>query len=592
MLMGHGLAGGYPFARPLYSFFLGWMHVLFGETLSAVLDAQTVFLALVPVVIYSLGARLLHPAAGLAAALLFIFRETNQALLGSEYTLSSFRLLMSETLMAGLLVAFSVSATKWLAKPESRKAALLTGALLGLATLVRTQGLLLGGVVIVFLLLRTYQMLRSFIAPSLLFLFGMLLVILPWMTRNFINSGWFSIDDRDFRNYIPQIFPSTSTANTGGNPISVETAPLSELSPSVTQETTEDSDKALVSPEVIASSEPSPSTQETPEIPQNLAIPPDRGLFLHIVSFLTNSNLSSLYQLPWKLDFNPTLKEYVANEIDSPLVHNPQLNKGQYAVLLAHLLVIAIGLTSTWNRQKFVGLLPAGIYLSYNLSSVAANYSGWRFIQPVDWAVLLYWAIGFVAIICYFLRINPWESKATHSILPGQKETPSFRLAVIMVLGLGLLMPIGETLFPKQALPDRASLLLQIEQSATNPNTREVFDLASDPETSITAGVLLYPELLITERDYMLSKVEHLWPSGQMLTFNVVSDQPRWYYAPDFEEVTLVKHYMPVIVVSCKTSISWSTPSDKQLPEAIAILVQAEQPYWLYINQSVPQTCN
>lgn len=580
MLLGHGLAGGNVLPRSLYSFLLGWIQVIFGTSLPTVLSVQTVLLALFPVTIYFLGVRLLHPAAGLAAALLLIFREHNQALLGSEYTLSSYRLLMSETLMAGLLAAFSVSTIKWLSKPESRTAALFTGALLGLAVLVRTQGLLLGGIVIAFLLLRTYRVIRSFIAPCTFFLLGLSLVLLPWMARNFINNGWFSIDDKDYRSYIPQATPITSVLSNDWTVASPEATPLPSPSPSGTQEPSE----------LFFNSSPVATRQ--PSEPQHLAIPMGKRGALHLVSLFTNNNLSSLYQLPWKLDLNSSLKAYVTGEIDTPLVGNPQLSRGHTVVLLVHLLVISIGLASAWKKHRFVGLVPASIYLGYNLSSVAASYSGWRFIQPVDWVLLLYWAMGFVAIVGHLLKTNQLEPKLADATPSNEQNAPSFKLAMIIVLALGLLMPIGENILPKNEVPNRAALLLQIEQNATMPNTQRVFELASDSGSNITGGVLLYPELLLTERDYMLNKLDRLWPAGQLLTFNIVSNIPRWYYAPNFEQTTLVEHQMSVIVVSCEVSYSWSTPSEGPLPEAIAILVQTEQPYWFYVNQSIPTTCD
>lgn len=568
MLLGQGLAGGHALPRPLYSFFVGWLHVLLGESLIAVLDVQTVILALIPAGIYLLGKRMFHPAAGLAAALLFIFRETNQALLSAEYTLVSVRMLMSEPFMVASLVAFSLSAAKWADRIESRPRALYAGALLGVSVLVRTQALLLGGAIVAFLLLKFSKDLRKSVAPLLLFLLGLVLVITPWAVRNFYTYGRFAIDDRNFSRYIPDTFTNASFS-AESIPDSIDFVPSSELSP------------------------------DTADPAQAQAWNFGRGLFGHTISLFTNNNLSALYQLPWKWNINQPLEEYVANEIDAPLLGNAQFTRTQIIILLVHLLVLTIGLAGAWKKNRFAGLLPAAIYLSYNLSSVAASYSGWRFIQPVDWILLLYWAIGFTACASHFLAPSPPAASEADTLAPKQERTSHFTWAVVAALVLGLLMPVGERIFPKQEPPDRAALIAQIEQHVLSPNTQKVLSLALNPESSIASGVLLYPQLLVTERDYLLNGVSGLWPNGiPLLTFNVVSDQVKWYHAPNFVQTMQVEHHMPVIVVGCEGTSNtrrWLPPTERNTqrwPRAIAILVQTEQPYWLYVSQSIPESCD
>jgi len=110
-------------------------------------------------------------------------------------------------LIAETLFAFLLALTVWFLviafKKNDLKAYLFSGIFLGLATLTRAVVVLFFSFVILIIIfesLRKYE--RIFISlifkQITLFLFGFLIIVLPWMTRNYLVLGKFSISSRGF----------------------------------------------------------------------------------------------------------------------------------------------------------------------------------------------------------------------------------------------------------------------------------------------------------------------------------------------------------------------------------------------------------
>jgi len=74
-------------------------------------------------------------------------------------------------------------------------------------------------------------------------------------------------------------------------------------------------------------------------------------------------------------------------------------------VLLVNLFVIAVGFASIWRKNALAAAMVVLTYLAYNASSSAVRLSGWRFIQPVDWIMLIFFVAGLVEIIDTLIRV-------------------------------------------------------------------------------------------------------------------------------------------------------------------------------------------
>lgn len=535
-VLGYGLSGGNPLPRPFYSFFLGLLHVLFGSDLHNLINAQTFFLAFLPVGVYWLGRRLFNATAGGLAAVLVIFREYNQALMSSTYTLSSVRMLLSETFTACFLVCLVLVAVRWLQKPQSRTLALWSGIVLGLTVLVRTQVLLLAAVILLFAFiallralrapLRKPRTLRALLLPSTWLLLGLLLVILPWMGRNYLRTGAFVLED-----------------------------------PSYTARTLLSVEGERVSSEGMAQS--------------MLANP--LSFVRRTVSLFSNSTLSSLYQLPWNWNWNLGLEEVTANHLETPFYPFLNLKPGQIGWLSLHLLIIAAGLAAAWKKLNLAGLLPMGIYLGYNLSAALVGFSGWRYVQPVDWIILLYWAMGAWVGIQWLL--NRTEESQTGQQSPQKEWKPA--VLILSALALGLVLPVGELLYPGHApAVDRPALIQELGPIAPP----EILLLANDPHTVLLSGRAFYPIYLNSPKNFANLNLTVKTHSGNQkgVYFSVLNADKSSVLLLLAALPTVIPHDLPVIVIGCRKD---------SLIEAYAVVVGGKTTQLILSDQPIPAQC-
>ena len=124
----------------------------------------------------------LRPELALAAAILFGLSPLTVAWVGMLH--------YAALHLLGLVAAMWALQRAFLA-PERRRFMLLTGALVGLLTLVRPVTLVLPAFAFVALLVRARGSWRPALRATALLTLGMAAVILPWTARNYAVSGRF-----------------------------------------------------------------------------------------------------------------------------------------------------------------------------------------------------------------------------------------------------------------------------------------------------------------------------------------------------------------------------------------------------------------
>jgi hypothetical protein len=532
MLLGYGLAGGQPLPRTLYSFFLGIFHLLTGPGVRAAIDTQTYALALLPVLIFVLGRRFFSAPAGVLAAFLFIYRETNQAALSGVYTLSSARMLMTELFTALFITALVIVAMDWLKDPTSRTRALMTGALLGVTALVRTQALVFFLLLALWGLFAHWQKRNEWPRAALWLSIGLLLVILPWMGRNAIRAGSFTFED-----------PAYATRTLVVHDAQGETGAVL--------------DSAVANPlEYLAQT----------------------------ISYLANNATSSLNQFPWRGGLGDDLEEYTRLKPEPPYYPGSPSLSVQGLVFLLHLGFIFLGLAAAWQGAGWGGLLPSGIYMGYALSSSLARYSGWRFILPVDWIALLYWALGVIAFIRLLALLLAMRSNSESL---ARKETTSreWPLGLVMAAAfmLGLVVPVGESLFPKKMeILDQTAIQQKLANSSAPQAIRT---LASDPSVRLAQGVLLYPVYLEEEREFNRLGITNpfIRSGGPVLRFIALGEGNPVVYLPANNAPKGISPGEPVIAVGCMREGSFI---------AAGVLIEREKPRWLLNEGEIQLRCD
>jgi 4-amino-4-deoxy-L-arabinose transferase-like glycosyltransferase len=180
-----GYAGGYPTAvwPPGYPAILAVPYKLFGHDPAYGRVLNVVAAGVSIALVYAIGRRLFSPQVGLiAAALLAVFP-------GQIYFAS---LIVTESVFTALLLALV-----WVLvvitdgpRPPPLRAAVGVGLLLGAMALVRSEGVMLVLVAVVFwrLLVPSWRAMAPHIG---LLLLGTALVVAPWTVRNYVTMGGF-----------------------------------------------------------------------------------------------------------------------------------------------------------------------------------------------------------------------------------------------------------------------------------------------------------------------------------------------------------------------------------------------------------------
>jgi hypothetical protein len=217
-----------------------------------------------------------------------------------------------------------------------------------------------------------------------------------------------------------------------------------------------------------------------------------------------NNVFSTLTVMPLQAD--------LVDARDNLFVHTPfwlqglkDLSPGQVLLLAANILLAIAGMAFAFWKMKWTGLLPFFIHLAYSASSAVARISGWRFVQPVDWVIYLYYAAGLACLFVAAIRILGWKGR--HLLQEPQEMTSPSRLHVrwLPLTGvaaglflLGSITPAMEIVIPQRyPVEDKDRLF---EMLLTDPKisgnaelSGRIKELRSDPDSTALWGRALYP---------------------------------------------------------------------------------------------------
>jgi 4-amino-4-deoxy-L-arabinose transferase-like glycosyltransferase len=178
-----GLIPGIPsaYTQPLYAFFLIPIYWIFGRHWEAVGVAQILVAVATAFVVYAIGRRFVSPRVGLIGALI---ATLNPYLLWHDVH-------VNREILDGVLAASLVFLTMLVAeKPRRARLGAALGLVLGVAVLGNARLLALTVVLALFLL---WQAGRAVWGSIALLFVGTAIVVLPWMIRNDVSVGCFTI---------------------------------------------------------------------------------------------------------------------------------------------------------------------------------------------------------------------------------------------------------------------------------------------------------------------------------------------------------------------------------------------------------------
>ena len=63
--------------------------------------------------------------------------------------------------------------------------------------------------------------------------------------------------------------------------------------------------------------------------------------------------------------------------------------------------VFLLGLALAWKKYRWVGLAPLFMDVGFTANLALARVSGWRYNLPIDWVVMLYFAMGLAQMLIW-----------------------------------------------------------------------------------------------------------------------------------------------------------------------------------------------
>ncbi|MFN8414023.1 MAG: glycosyltransferase family 39 protein [Anaerolineales bacterium] len=349
--------------RPLYSIFLAFLHFIGGQKFNNIIFLQILFFAITPVFVYLLVAKLGSKPAGIIAGLLILFRERNSITLTNIIEVSDLKLLMSDVPTMAMMIIFIYFFVVWLQDREKRAyLGVLAGGFFGLTVLIRSQAQLLIPIVIFGIVVSDKFSWKVFTQRFLVFVFSFLVVIAPWIIRNYVVSGRAVVEYQEI--YTKQIASSYATS-----PGEIE------ILPNESQAEYDARMKKIVVDYILAN-------------------PLEVAKFY--TSYFIHNEILSVVTLPMTVRFF-NLYQYV-DVLGFWKESLGSLPGNVLPIFFVYLCVIAVGISISFCRFKWVGLMPLLFHLGYSLSVVPVRLSGWRFILPVDWVSFIYFSLGLAQI--------------------------------------------------------------------------------------------------------------------------------------------------------------------------------------------------
>ncbi len=461
LLVGEGFLNGQIVTRPLYILMLAIWHGMEGQNYSEIIVLQTLILASFPAVLYWLGRSMRSREAGLMAGLLAIFRELNAIAATPLTEVSHSKMFMTDSLTGLGISLFCLVIFRWLRKAEIRPIrAVLAGGMLGMLMLLRSQTSFFVPLVLLYLLLDKKGGWKGVAREAGFFLVGVFLAISPWIIRNGIRTGDFSLDQPSQAALMAQRYAST-----------VEEALNTHLEASTGEVGAHMVDYTLSHSQDVA-----------------------RFVGAHFL----NNELSTLQVLPLHVSFD----DYHDNFQISTLFWVDGISGlagGQWFWLVINLILVSIGVGSAFGKWRWSGLFPLFIQIAYSLSSAVGRISGWRFIQPVDWVGYFYFCLGFAELIVWIFAVSNLSLRPREKVtreLPGQVTSPAWlgAAACVVLLG-GMLLPMAEWIIPQRYNPQN-----QLAAEHAAGQTPEISDaigqtdvFMQQPQAVRMVGRALYP---------------------------------------------------------------------------------------------------
>jgi hypothetical protein len=565
--------------KPLFVIFLAIGQWLFGPIIDRYLFIQIIIFAFIPGLLFLYAKKQMGFSGGLFLAVLMILHSTYSILLYEKTGSMNAKLENPELFTAAFLIILCFLLFNWINMPHQKIWAVLSGGVLGLSILVRFNTVMIVPVILIVLLIANLKNKKMIISSLGLFILFVGITSLP---------GFFAQGNEGGGNFIigkintvinSRILPDSQSSDSSPSPVSENV-----ISPTV-----QVSNYQGNSEEPIANSENSLDSQNATISDTMLGVS-------GVVSHFFNNYYSSLGNLPTELFFEP-IRVQTSNKIWAvservPLWKVDFTFQNGLAMLFSLSLVI-IGLITMGKKFGLAGFSPFIIQSGYFIGNAAAMTSGGRYLEPVFWVTLFYYAIGLYTlaiIVINFLRKENQIDGVTLSNQSGYGSGIAFHktkyviVAGVIILGL---LPLLIVMIPDQ-IPVQSGV--QVNQMAYEhlSENKAISDdewrsFLSDPNSLVVQGQAYHP------RYYRSGYFSSGNPRFELTVLS--KDNVFISYFIDERAINYFSDGSDVILVGCQIDNKDEWYANLVIMKTYAI-IQLDHEKDVYIAEDVLQACH
>jgi hypothetical protein len=354
----------------------------------------------------------------------------------------------------------------WLEKPRRLLLALISGGILGISLLIRTQILILLPVILIIYWFASRKIIfRSLVFPIALFLAGFIIAVAPWLIRNYRITGQFVFDHPDSQTRVMAQRYSPETE-------------LTELDRKPDETTGE-------------------YNQRLSEFIRYQMLHNTGSLVQFTARHWLNNEIANLLIFPIRFSINSPAELFIPQhafweEWDG------RFTPGQLFIFLINLSILTVGLVALSRRNIWAGLLPLAFNVSYHFSNAAVRFSGWRYIIPADWIFILYFAAGIFFLVNFNAKNSIVDSgKLTGIGLAAKNRWLQIGFVAVLILLIGCLPVLAEKVFPRiyppASIESARKMLTDENTNLSSADQAGIENILKDPSVIVLNGRMLYP---------------------------------------------------------------------------------------------------
>jgi len=542
-------------SKPLYVSFLAVLHAIGGYKYNNIVFLQTIVLAFFPAVLYLIGKELHSRLGGFGIGLLAILREVNAIQASTMANVSNSKLLLSD-MLATLVVAIMVLVIiRWFKYSGKRFSIyiFIIGGLTAMLNLMRIQTMALIPFILLLIIIRYFKQPKKIFISSGIFLLTVGILLAPILIRNHSITDVYWLDN-----------PSSSQRL-------------------YTKFIDEENNLTEV-PEAVTRGE---ALQRNLEVISSALINNLGGVLFHAADNFFRNLISTILIFPVRLGNHVPVIEYltVTHPFWSEVYSQPNIFNA--LVILLNILIIAMGYAAVYKKYPWSAFVVLLIYSAYNLSSAVVRLSGWRFIQPVDWIILVFFAIGVLECIIWALEkiFNRDLWVDGELLIKKSAGVINSKPNAIRIVGLGLMfflasafIPLRESLLPPLYPQfNRVDVCTEIEGlvagSPYSDLTESIAEFCAADDTILLKGFGFYPRFFDEGEGYYDRSHDHYFGKQDYsrIVFRIAGQQNGKVYIKTNDSNIRFKNGALVYVLG----------RDKPIFEAQMVIIGAEDPQFI-----------